>query len=817
MLGLMAVRNFFNKYVKNMICAAIGGAALCALFGACTTENAAYCGPGKPCPPGLRCDPSVNRCVAQDGGPAKDGRRRDNGEPEDDAPQPGDARADKPLGAACDGPAECASGFCSDGVCCEAECSGICRSCARPGSAGTCGLVAQGSDADGDCAGQDPACAGTCDGLGACTFAAADKSCQAPSCTTAQLQRGFCDGAGACVQKSESCGGYTCADGTACRTSCVDATTDCTADFECLGGSCSNPQPNGATCGTNPKACQSVQCVDGVCCAAASCPVCQACDVNGQGTCAAAGNGLACGAVTCTAAQKSVPTCQSGTCQLQTQGCNGYQCNDAATDCRAACALHEHCVDTHFCNGSKQCQVKKALGEGCGSAVECASGMCTDGVCCGVAVCGACQRCQAGSGACGAGPDGPAPAGQCPGDAVCGAGVCAAGACAYLPQGTQCAESCSGQTRVVSTCDAAHLCTAGAPQDCTPFRCAADGKTCRTFCVNSGECVSDSVCNRFNAHVDQGGNCIQPAQVVTVTSTSSTVDLQAAVTNALAAGKQHLKLIVSGTMGFTGFSLSSGNVLIFGEAYGPPLSPLRPAIGWPSADKPAISVSGSAAVSLQGVKLTSATKGASCNGGRLEIVDSEIASVGTWGVEASDCDVILRRNAIKGNWGGVKAQSAVSSKWVLATDNLIANNGTYTFGSGTCLISNGGGGLWISSMPVILAGNTITNNVAEKSGPVSSGVHCASLSAGSQITNMIVQNNHCTAAETAGCAFTYSNVPGIASTFGNNPSPCLDANYRAVAPCIDSGEAVPTVSKLDLSGALRPKGAGWDRGAYEVQ
>jgi hypothetical protein len=44
----------------------------------------------------------------------------------------------EPLGTACTMAAECASGFCVDGVCCNTACTGSCMTCGATGSVGTC-------------------------------------------------------------------------------------------------------------------------------------------------------------------------------------------------------------------------------------------------------------------------------------------------------------------------------------------------------------------------------------------------------------------------------------------------------------------------------------------------------------------------------------------------------------------------------------------------------------------------------------------------------------------------------------------------------
>lgn len=55
------------------------------------------------------------------------------------------------LGASCRQSAECTSGFCVDGVCCESACLGLCKSCAMPGMQGTCTAAAVGQNPNNDC------------------------------------------------------------------------------------------------------------------------------------------------------------------------------------------------------------------------------------------------------------------------------------------------------------------------------------------------------------------------------------------------------------------------------------------------------------------------------------------------------------------------------------------------------------------------------------------------------------------------------------------------------------------------------------------
>jgi hypothetical protein len=150
----------------------------------------------------------------------------------------------KALGTACADPTECDSGFCAQGVCCATNCAGGCLSCAIGGSEGACMPLTEGT------APQDPTfCAasdvstcgldGTCDGAGACRNFPAGTVCNPPSCSTATLRPpGTCDGNTHCqTPTTTSCGGFTCASATACKTTCA-SDLDCAAPSVCGAGAC---------------------------------------------------------------------------------------------------------------------------------------------------------------------------------------------------------------------------------------------------------------------------------------------------------------------------------------------------------------------------------------------------------------------------------------------------------------------------------------------------------------------------------------------------------------------------------------------------
>jgi hypothetical protein len=153
----------------------------------------------------------------------------------------------KALGTACQFGAECESTFCAQGVCCDKACdTSPCVACSIKGSEGVCTNVPAGMPpaamAKGTCATLEAASCNTngkCDGAGACQLYPAGTNCTQASCSTATLRKaGTCDGKMTCVVPAAvTCGGYTCASPTACRTTCmVDA--DCASPAVCGSSAC---------------------------------------------------------------------------------------------------------------------------------------------------------------------------------------------------------------------------------------------------------------------------------------------------------------------------------------------------------------------------------------------------------------------------------------------------------------------------------------------------------------------------------------------------------------------------------------------------
>jgi hypothetical protein len=233
----------------------------------------------------------------------------------------------------------------------------------------------------GDCNGDDPACAGSCNGSGQCSFAAAGAVCGSPACQNGSLKT--CDGLGHCQAGGKGCNGFTCTPANdACKTSCTDKTQDCMPGFECAGGACQANLPLGAPCYGNDKACASGYCTDQVCCDKPSCGECRVCGSSGTCTSRPAGpapagqcaGDPACGGGQCdgngNCAYKPAGTLCTQSCALpggetttsctdthtcgapKTTSCGFYACDAAGKACLASCTSHASCIAGSVCDRS---------------------------------------------------------------------------------------------------------------------------------------------------------------------------------------------------------------------------------------------------------------------------------------------------------------------------------------------------------------------------------------------------------------------------------------------------------------------------------
>jgi Dickkopf N-terminal cysteine-rich region len=454
----------------------------------------------------------------------------------------------KRLGQTCSTTADCLTGnFCTNSVCCTTATCGGCQSCAVGGSAGSCAPVAPGTTPVPAtfCVDQGTASCGTngkCDGASGCQKYANGTTCSAQSCpalTSTLTSAGTC-AAGVCTKATGTCNGNFLCDPTtnACKTTCT-VDTDCVPPSTCQGtGATRNcaVKANGLACTSGPQ-CISGNCIDGVCCGSTSCPTCQACNLNGMGTCSAVASGPEpharcvaappCGNVggTCTAGActqtAATVVCQVAACSTagvfsaasHCSGTGGACPAPVTTDCTAtgkicsttagcgACTADTQCSATSFCDiPSGTCAAKKATGA-CVLDKECTLGHCTDGACCNVATCPLCQACNVNTtGTCAnVAPGSMDPHGGCAASPPCGnTGTCSGGACVVTAATVACgppASCASNVSTAASHCSGTGgACPAAVVTDCTLTGLICTTGPCTT-CTSNDQCGAGNFCN----------------------------------------------------------------------------------------------------------------------------------------------------------------------------------------------------------------------------------------------------------------------------------------------------------------------------------
>lgn len=380
-------------------------------------------------------------------------------------------------GTACALGSDCASGFCVDGVCCDAACDASCQRCNDPQALGTCTAIAQGEDPDDECA------------AGACR---ADGSCGADL--------------GLPCSSAADCTSDVCADGVCCDRDCASCEA-CTAVLKGQGG---DGECGAVAADTDPHdACAQdagfpISCLaDGAC--------------DGAGFCRSfAKPGVACGATSCSSGEVSGTVCDgAGNClPSMTVRCEPYLC--AGDSCASVCSADSECASGAFCLTSA-CVALKKNGAPCARAGECESALCVDGVCCNQACDGQCEHCAepGAAGTCivvGGLPRGGRP--PCPlGSGVCGQASCDGtdgSRCAGFPgPAISCASpSCSeGRRTPEGRCDGEGGCDVPDSISCgNSLECAPDEMSCLTACGADDDCRGDKRCDVA------AGLCVVPAR-----------------------------------------------------------------------------------------------------------------------------------------------------------------------------------------------------------------------------------------------------------------------------------------------------------------
>jgi hypothetical protein len=289
----------------------------------------------------------------------------------------------KPLGTPCTvGPAgleghECQSNFCIDGVCCNNDCTGTCKSCALATSLGLCSLVPGGQDPRNDCpddrASGVNACGrdGTCDGNGACRLYSSTTQCLPQSCSGGvQTNAKFCDGFGNCANAGPSttlCVPFGCV-GNSCAMSCGGG-TNCAPNFTCVGTMCQSTVGTPCVPGGSPGCAPPGFCVDGFCCDSVCGGGCQKCNIE-PGHCRPLPAGTTCTDATCngnTLSKADLCDGDGGCLDSGTTVCAPYICDSAApAHCKTSCTTNNDCIAGDTCC-SGVCRNLLTDPNGCGS------------------------------------------------------------------------------------------------------------------------------------------------------------------------------------------------------------------------------------------------------------------------------------------------------------------------------------------------------------------------------------------------------------------------------------------------------------------
>ena len=349
------------------------------------------------------------------------------------------------LGDGCEHDAECITGHCVDGVCCESPCDGSCQACNLEPNPGTCTWVPSGQDPREDCPGEG-VCKGVCDGQGQCVFAPVTTRCD--TCTS-------CDGAGFCTKLVEEM---------------QDPFDDCSPCFACSGqvSSCvavAYGQDPLDDCPPSPRE---------------SCGTTGQCD--GNGACELYPADTICKPASCSdGILEPADVCDGlGSCFDRGQlSCQPYICQ-SQDSCAESCEDDTECAEGFHCE-EQSCVQDLPDAETCTRDGQCQNGHCVDGVCCTSPCDALCERCdlQGSVGTCSAISAGQDPDAECEGDGQCGGSCDGHGQCQLPGEDTVCAPC--------ARCDGQGSCSVfiGAGLD-PDDRCGP----CRVCSGNTGQCVS---------------------------------------------------------------------------------------------------------------------------------------------------------------------------------------------------------------------------------------------------------------------------------------------------------------------------------------
>ncbi|NUO51295.1 MAG: hypothetical protein HOV80_20765 [Polyangiaceae bacterium] len=252
-------------------------------------------------------------------------------------------------GEPCTLPFQCASGFCVEGVCCDAACDGVCVSClgaqTEAGTAGTCSPITGGTDPEDECLDE---------GAAACGL---NGFCEAGACDT--YDPDDCNASG-CTDESECASGF-CIDGVCCDVACEGLCQACSAAKKGTGtdGVCGpiarGTDPDG-DCGPGNLPCEEANVCDGVSACASVLSLCSPFMCTSQGCVTVCTADLDCQDGAVCAGGACVPEeslCTNLTQALGRDGvtsdCSPYRCNVDGT-CKLSCASVDDCAIGLVCD-----------------------------------------------------------------------------------------------------------------------------------------------------------------------------------------------------------------------------------------------------------------------------------------------------------------------------------------------------------------------------------------------------------------------------------------------------------------------------------
>lgn len=251
-------------------------------------------------------------------------------------------------GGTCGTTADCATGYCTDGVCCSSTSCGSCETC-NGLDPGRCTAVVSEPDPD--------SCSGTrsCNREGLCETATGEPAATATACASGFLVDGVCCDS-ACTGTCMACEASKKQSGT--RSGVCDVALVATDPHD----QCPTADP--ATCAG-----------DGTC--------------DGRGSCRVYAKGTACGSVACNGSRVSGKICDGqGACGAMPEGlsCAPYQC--AELGCFSTCATDSDCVSSYRCergacvvNEGAVCLSEGSVRSPDGNEQSCGMYRCESGVC----------------------------------------------------------------------------------------------------------------------------------------------------------------------------------------------------------------------------------------------------------------------------------------------------------------------------------------------------------------------------------------------------------------------------------------------------